>query len=175
MGYDRMLNTKKEVAALEDLVQRDGAGLMAYARSLAGHAQDAEDACQEALSRVLGRRLDRIGNLRAYVYKAVRGAALNGLRAKARRERRERERTAEPQYVFQEPALRREEVDALNRAIAVLPQEQREVVVLKVWGGLSFSQIADVAAIPRDTAASRYRYAMATFKREMKEFFDARR
>lgn len=157
---------------MEAVLRRDGKGLMAYARTLTNHAQDAEDALQEALSRVLGRPLDGIANLRAYLYKAVRGSALNGLRARARRDRREQGAAAGPLCVFQEPASRREEVEALNRALSLLPAEQREVVVLKVWGGLSFAQIADVTGVQRDTAASRYRYALVSLKREMKEFFD---
>jgi RNA polymerase sigma-70 factor (ECF subfamily) len=167
-----MFNQTKKVSALEAVIRQDGKGLMAYARTITNNTQDAEDAIQEALSRVLSRRLDPIENLRAYVYKSVRGAALNNFRSRIRRERREREAASAPLCVFQEPASRREEINALNQALTLLPKEQQEVVILKIWGGLSFSQIADVVGSPRDTAASRYRYAVTTLKREMKEVLD---
>ncbi|HEY4328544.1 MAG TPA: sigma-70 family RNA polymerase sigma factor, partial [Phycisphaerae bacterium] len=48
----------------------------------------------------------------------------------------------------------------LESAMAALPQDQREVLVLKIWSDLTFAQIADALHIPASTAASRYRYAI---------------
>ncbi|MGY8716457.1 MAG: RNA polymerase sigma factor, partial [Verrucomicrobiia bacterium] len=45
-----------------------------------------------------------------------------------------------------------------------LPSEQREVVVLKVWGGLTFAQIAEQLDLSANTAASRYRYALTKLR-----------
>jgi RNA polymerase sigma-70 factor (ECF subfamily) len=50
-----------------------------------------------------------------------------------------------------------------------LPEAQREVLVLKVWGGLSFPQIAAALGIPANTAASRYRYALARLRERLAE------
>ena len=50
--------------------------------------------------------------------------------------------------------------DELSRAVKALPAIYREVIVLKVWSGLTFQQIAETLAIPLNTAASRYRYAL---------------
>jgi RNA polymerase sigma-70 factor (ECF subfamily) len=52
---------------------------------------------------------------------------------------------------------RREEVE---RALAGLPVEQREVVVLRIWGGLAFGEIAGVVGERTNTVAGRYRYGM---------------
>jgi len=41
-----------------------------------------------------------------------------------------------------------------------LPDEQREVVIMKIWGGLTFAQIAGAIGISANTVASRYRYAI---------------
>jgi RNA polymerase sigma-70 factor (ECF subfamily) len=41
-----------------------------------------------------------------------------------------------------------------------LPPEQREVIVLKFFHGMTFSEIGRVAGISPNTAASRYRYAL---------------
>jgi RNA polymerase sigma-70 factor (ECF subfamily) len=49
---------------------------------------------------------------------------------------------------------------ALETALASLPVEQREVVVLKVYEGLSFKEIAELTDISINTIASRYRYAI---------------
>jgi RNA polymerase sigma-70 factor, ECF subfamily len=158
-----------DVEALEKIVQCEGQHLLAYARMMTRHAQDAEDVLQEALSKVSMNHSTGIDNLTAYLYTAVRHAALNGLRARVRRWRREQ--TAMDIFpVFQEPASRKEEVEALNAALATLPLEQREVVMMKAWGGLSFAEIAEAIGIPRDTAASRYRYALDALRKQMRTF-----
>ena len=48
----------------------------------------------------------------------------------------------------------------IRRAIARLPKKQAEVVVLKVWENLTFSEVADVLDESPNTIASRYRYAL---------------
>ena len=51
--------------------------------------------------------------------------------------------------------------DAMSR----LPDIYREVVTLKIWGGLTFAEIADSLQIPANTAASRYRYGLEQLRR----------
>lgn len=50
--------------------------------------------------------------------------------------------------------------DDLAAAVAALPAEQREVIALKIDGGLTFAEIAAVMHTSLNTAASRYRYAL---------------
>lgn len=157
---------------MAEVYRRDGTALMAYARAITRHAHDAEDALQTALIEVLRHPAADISNIRAYLYRAVRNAALNGIRARIRRLRREEGSHQVPREIFQEPSARREELDALNRAMAELSAEQREAVIMKLWGGLSFSEIGTVAGVPRDTAASRYRYAVQALRKQMRPFFN---
>jgi RNA polymerase sigma-70 factor (ECF subfamily) len=49
--------------------------------------------------------------------------------------------------------------------LASLPLEQREVITLKIDGGLTFAQIAEILHVNPNTAASRYRYAMEKLRR----------
>ena len=58
---------------------------------------------------------------------------------------------------------------AIEAALVRLPEAQREVLVMKVWAGLSFPQIARVLDIPPDTAASRYRYALSRLREQLAE------
>ena len=48
----------------------------------------------------------------------------------------------------------------IQEAMQTLPEIYRGVVTLKIWAGLTFSEIADVLEIPANTAASRYRYGL---------------
>ena len=54
---------------------------------------------------------------------------------------------------------------ALAEALAELPPDQRAVVHLKLWEGLTFEQIAEALDIPLNTAASRYRYGVRQIAR----------
>ena len=52
----------------------------------------------------------------------------------------------------------------LSKALNILPEGQRTVLILKVISGLSFKQISSVVGIKMNTAASRYRYAIQKLK-----------
>ena len=51
--------------------------------------------------------------------------------------------------------------DALTNALAVLPDEQSEVVVLKIYGEFTFQEITVITAAPQGTVAARYRRGIA--------------
>jgi RNA polymerase sigma-70 factor (ECF subfamily) len=56
---------------------------------------------------------------------------------------------------------------ALVAALDLLPNEQREVLVMKIWNELTFAEIASALEISQNTAASRYRYALAALKKNL--------
>jgi RNA polymerase sigma-70 factor (ECF subfamily) len=56
---------------------------------------------------------------------------------------------------------------ALAAAVESLPRDQREVLVLKIWNDLTFSEIAGALGISQNTAASRYRYALTNLKKTL--------
>jgi RNA polymerase sigma-70 factor, ECF subfamily len=58
---------------------------------------------------------------------------------------------------------------ALEQALQQLPAEQREVVHLKVWEGMTFQEIADLTGESLNTAASRYRYATEKLRNILSE------
>ena len=51
----------------------------------------------------------------------------------------------------------------------MLPTHLREVVTLKIWGKLTFRQIANALDLPPATAASRYRYALEHLRNTLEE------
>jgi RNA polymerase sigma-70 factor (ECF subfamily) len=50
-----------------------------------------------------------------------------------------------------------------------LPDEQREVIVARLWGGLSFEQIAEAAGCSASTAFRRYSAGIDALRRELDE------
>nr|MCU0797954.1 RNA polymerase sigma factor [Akkermansiaceae bacterium] len=77
--------------------------------------------------------------------------------------------------VWLDPAVEDDE-DALilRQAVDSLSPKLREVVTMKVWGGLTFAEISEALAISPNTAASRYRYALEQLAQSMRRTGDLR-
>lgn len=151
---------------------RHGAALLLFARQWAPTRADAEDAVQDGFVRFWrsrGRARDPVG----YLYACVRASALDWARSSQRRARREtataRREGAPGGGLFVSPVEHDERRAAIEAALARLPEPQREVLVMKIWGGLSFPQIGAALGLPPDTAASRYRYAIAKLREQLAE------
>ena len=147
-----------------------GPSLLLFARQWVTSRADAEDIVQEAFVR-FWRSRHQAREPAAYLYRCVKNCALEWLRAGQRRGRRE-EAIAKAEARSSEPLFTLElELDERRRlieaALAQLPAEQREVVVLKIWGELSFAQIAETLEVSPNTAASRYRYALAKLREQL--------
>lgn len=144
---------------------RHGPALVLFARQWTGSISDAEDAVQEGFIRFWRSR----GTARGvgYLYGCVRASAVDLYRRqKARR------RPCKAPAIADAPAscfvLEQSELAAtVEAALERLPPEQREVVVMKIWGGLTFAQIAQALGISPNTAASRYRYALGRLETEL--------
>jgi RNA polymerase sigma-70 factor, ECF subfamily len=139
-------------------------GLLLFARQWTRSRADAEDIVQEAFVR-FWKRNHKIDN-RALLYATVRSIALDRVRGDKRRARREAEAVSESGQVV-EPQFELADEAQLSLAAAVdrLPHEQREVLVMKIWNELTFAEIASALGISQNTAASRYRYALAALKK----------
>ncbi len=141
-------------------------GLLLFARQWVRSGADAEDIVQEAFVK-FWRRNHSIDN-RALLYATVRSIALDHIRRDSRRARREivafseSEASIESQFEFEDETQR-----ALAAAMDRLPHDQREVLVMKIWNELTFAEIAGALGISQNTAASRYRYALAGLKKTL--------
>jgi RNA polymerase sigma-70 factor (ECF subfamily) len=141
-------------------------GLVLFARQWTRSAADAEDIVQEAFVKFWRRHHD-ITN-RGLLYATVRSIALDFIRRDSRRARREAtalsdtEQSVQPEFEIEDDSQR-----ALVAALDLLPAEQREVLVMKIWNDLTFAEIASALEISQNTAASRYRYALAALKKNL--------
>jgi RNA polymerase sigma-70 factor (ECF subfamily) len=148
---------------IERLYEALGPPLLAYARSIVYDAAEAEDAVQQVfLNLISTRRAALPDEPRPYLFRAVRNACLNRRRSSARELAR---REALPMFVAGNGLADASAV--LEDALRELPDEQREVVILRVWGELTLEAAAQVLDIPMNTAASRYRYALAKLRRRL--------
>lgn len=159
----------------------NGHRLLAYARGWAPAQADAEDLVQEAIVRLWGVQKEKDGSPPdlPLVFSTIRFCGLNRHRSDKRRRRREESIVYlnDFQDVWLDPALEDdEEALLLRKEVENLSPKLREVVTMKIWGGLTFAQISESLAISPNTAASRYRYALeqlAHAMRGVKEVRDA--
>ena len=157
--------------AFAALYAREGGALRRVAFALLGSRADAEDAVQEVFVGLARARASwaSVENLRAYLFTALRHAA-----AKAAARRRADRRAPLPDGLAAPPprGLATGPAARLERALAALPADRREVVALKIDAGLTFREIAAVLGISPNTAASRYRYALAELRDALGENAD---
>jgi RNA polymerase sigma-70 factor (ECF subfamily) len=155
-----MQTTSAETAEIEVSYRRYGSALLLFAAALLGERSRAQDAVHQVFLRLLesGSLRDAL-DAKAYLFTCVRNAVLNDRKA------RQRDVVLDPESVWFEPPHRDFAAELnLRRALWELPEEQREVTILHIWGELTFAQIAEVLSISANTAASRYRYALVKLR-----------
>ncbi len=129
-----------------------------------GSRADADDVLQETFVRLTRSRrsMASVTNLVAYVFAAARNEAS---RYTSRRVRYPNTDQICVEDLFCEnstdPIETRETSEQIAAALAKLGAEEREVVQLKIYAGLTFREIAEVTQTPQGTVATRYRTALA--------------
>lgn len=140
-----------------------------YLTVFLGSRDAADDVLQETFVRLVRNRgkLGDVENLPAYLFVAARNEALRYV--SFRKHERERYVSLKSSDLFtdvDDPA-RRDTALAIADGLQQLGAEQREVVELKIYGRLTFREIAEVTSVPLQTAATRYRAAL----QQLKEWF----
>lgn len=158
-----MPENKLSADDVRQLYTKHGAALVLYACAFVSDGAAAEDVVHGVFLRLL--RVDQtIPDIpAAYLYRAVRNAALNARRNRSR----------EDPLLKHETWLSHREGDqdaalALQKALRSLPEEQMEIVILRIWGGMTLEEAAETIGVPLNTAASRYRYALAKLREQLK-------
>jgi len=147
----------------EELYHAKAALLLLYGRALGLSHNEAEDVLQETFMALL--RAPRIPEEpEHYCLRSYRNRALNYRRGVWRRLTRE----LESRRWFEFSPSREPAETAAMRALASLPREQREVIVLKIWHQHTFQQIGLLLGLSQNTVAGRYRYGIARLKSGLK-------
>jgi RNA polymerase sigma-70 factor (ECF subfamily) len=152
------------VATIESIYRQHRKGLYTLALSITRQPESAEDAVHEAIVRLCRSGKSPSGDPVAYVFAAVRNAAIDQKRRLGSVSIFD---LAEPS---QEPttALDDHERDRMVAdAIDDLPADQREAVVMHLYTGLTFQQAAEALHVPLQTMASRYRRALDRLRTQL--------
>jgi RNA polymerase sigma-70 factor (ECF subfamily) len=154
---------KLTYAEVQDLYQRHGPALLAYATGLLGSRSSAEDVLHQVFLGLLS-KVERPTEPRPYLFKAVRNRALNSRCSGARMVPLH---DHDQQWLVKPQGMMEAGIE-VERALRDLPSEQREVVLMRVWGEMTLEEIATMLDVPANTVASRYRYALGKLREILK-------
>jgi RNA polymerase sigma-70 factor (ECF subfamily) len=158
-----------EISARSDWapwLARNAPRLLLFARQQTRSEADAQDVVQEAVVECWQRRPEGVPPAAGIIFATIRRRAIDLGRSADRRAGREMVAAGEiPAAWFDGGVEERETNRLIQEAMSKLPDNYREVVTLKVWGELTFAEIAGVLEIPANTAASRYRYGLAELRK----------
>jgi RNA polymerase sigma-70 factor (ECF subfamily) len=152
----------------KELLRRHGPALLLFARQWSASQADAEDALQVGFVRFWQTRRT-VRDEPMYLYSCVRSAAMDIGRGERRREQRQRAVARAEESAFVIDADRGERQAKIEAALNQLPADQREVVVMRIWGELTFAEIGEVQGVAMNTAASRYRLALQRLAADLAE------
>ncbi|MGI5133109.1 RNA polymerase sigma factor [Pseudonocardia sp. CA-107938] len=154
--------------ALAEVVDALGPAVHATALRILGDDAAAQDVVQDVLVELWchpDRYDEELGSLRTYLNLCARHRAYDVLRADLRRAGREERRLRlippQRQPAPDDEAAQAQAASQIRAAVSALPPEQRVVVEMAYYDGLSYRDVARAVGIPEGTAKSRVRLALA--------------
>lgn len=161
---------------LERLYDEHARALFAFLLNLTRNEADAHDALQEMFVRLASKPglLEGVRTERAFLLRLAHNQVIDQFRRRDARERHQQTLAEDSIDLFTSCAAPDEEEfrHQLSAALGELPPEQRAVVHLKLWEGLTFEQIAEALEIPVNTAASRYRYGIDKLRARLRLLYE---
>lgn len=173
-------------AAFAQLVRRHQTHLFNFALRQVRVPQVAEDVVQESFVRVVQNAADFKHEARftTWVYTITRNLCIDQLRKRALRKHPSLdesrgedgdgptlgEQTADPRASVEREATGTELKERIARAVDKLPDEQREVFLLRETSNLPFKEIAEITGVPENTVKSRMRYALERLQEALAEY-----
>jgi RNA polymerase sigma factor (sigma-70 family) len=141
--------------SLSRLLDEHESALVLYAQQL---CDTPEDVVQEAFIRLMRQR-PMPTNLVGWLYRVVRNEAVSTARRRGRRARHETAAAHREDWFKPAPD---DALDAVAAVVALesLPASEREVIVLRLWGALSFDEIAELIGASTSTAHRRYEHGL---------------
>ena|SRR5687768_3610264 len=139
--------------------------LVLYARQWLDRG-GAEDVVQEVFVRLMAQRREP-PNVKAWLYACVRNAAISEARSVFRRRRREQTAAGRMPGWFNPHPRDVLEADTVQQAVQGLPARQREVLLLRVWSGMTLNEVAQVTGLAISTIFDEYRRGLDGVRRVM--------
>ncbi|HWA14159.1 MAG TPA: RNA polymerase sigma factor [Burkholderiales bacterium] len=166
-----------DARAFEELYARHRGGLFRYVLRQVGFRAAADEVFQEVWMRIIAARARYRVEARfaTFLYHVAHNCVMDHFRRKPPLQLLSfddgpEEALQVPAPASEQPEKRAQRSQAareLLRALALLPDEQRDAFLLHEEGGLTLEEIAQVTGVGRETAKSRLRYALAKLRSEL--------
>jgi RNA polymerase sigma-70 factor (ECF subfamily) len=161
---------------LERLYDAHAQALFAFLLNFTRHEADTRDILQELFVKLARQPalLEGVREERAYLIRLAHNLAIDTLRRRATREKNYEQLAADRAAIFAPSADPDEQAfrETLAQALGELPADQRAVLHLKLWEGLTFEKIAAALDISPNTAASRYRYGLDKLRDRLRPLYE---
>jgi RNA polymerase sigma-70 factor (ECF subfamily) len=161
---------------IERLYDEHAQPLFAFLLNFTRDEADTRDLLQEIFVKLARepKLLVGVREERAFLIRLAHNAAIDLIRRRGSRERTKENFAAETIPIYAPTNNPDEKVfrEELAVALGELPVEQRAVVHLKLWGELTFEEIAAALEIPPNTAASRYRYGLDKLRGRLRPLYE---
>jgi RNA polymerase sigma-70 factor (ECF subfamily) len=161
---DNMLRAalaRNDPAAVELMWDRYASDLFAYLLAVLCSRHDAEDVLQTVFVKIAQKRhrLAKARNLDGYVYRIARNEAISFI---GRRKRQRKVEALDESWLIVPEGHQEfnDLAEELQAVLARLPQQQREVIVMKIYRQKTFLEISRLLGLSHNTVATRYRYGM---------------
>jgi RNA polymerase sigma factor (sigma-70 family) len=148
-----------EESELRQLVDQWGPSLVLFARQW---SSTPDDALQEALIELV-QLVDVPLHLKAWLFRVVKNKALNHLRSERRRDMHQRSAVMERDEWFVVDHETRLDGRHIASLLETLDAAQREIVVSRIWGDLTYEEIATLVNRPIATVHRLYQSALVLF------------
>lgn len=145
------------------LFDRHAAALELFARQW---TRAADDCVQEALIE-LAAQADVPDDPVAWLYRVVRNRAINQARSDGRRRRREQVQAEQRENWFTEDLAGQLDGRQVTILLKQLSEGQRQVIIARIWGGLTFEQIASLLGTSRSSAHRCYATGLAALRKRL--------
>ena len=161
---------------LERIYNDHAQALFAFLLNFTRNEADTRDLLQELFIK-LAQRPDLLRDVREerpFLIRLIHNLAIDLMRRRGTREKNYDQFAAEGTIIFALSSTPDEQSfrDALSQALGDLPPDQRAVVHLKLWEGLTFEQIAAALDLSPNTAASRYRYGLDKLRERLRPLYE---
>jgi len=146
-----------------NVLDEHGAALVLYAGQW---CDTPEDVVQDALLKLV-RQPAAPENPVGWIYRVVRNGAISASRSTRRRSRREAAAAHHDEPWFVAVEGQRLDAVAAREALEQLPIEQRETIVARLWGGLSYEQIAELTGSSTSSAHRWYQAGLSALRERL--------
>lgn len=145
--------------------------LMRYACYRLGDADNAKDALQDAYLKLFGKLSDGMGkevkDWRSYIFRTLSNVCTSWLSRSSRLKTIPMDARLDLADIPSES--NEADYQRIVQLLAEIPEEQAEVIRLRIYGNNSFADVAEILALPLPTVKSRFLYGLEKIRKAMKQ------